>query len=132
MIVQSMVVYPFFRSIGIIYEKGTLQFIATRRVLLGISLYFFGPRGLNLRKSPFWSLLSHLRLSKHETTNEFAFIGLIKSNNEGPFPRMKPSFLRFIKCMRTDSSLDELQRVFVTLFELVKMKRGTNPLRWRN
>ena len=59
--------------------------------------------------------------------NEFAFIGLIKSNDEGPFIGMNPSFLRFIKHMRMDSSLDELQRVFVTLFELVKMKRGTHP-----
>ena len=36
---------------------------------------------------------------------------------------MNPSFLRFIKHVRMESSLDNLQRVFVTLFELVKMKK---------
>ena len=42
---------------------------------------------------------------------------------EDPFLGMNPSFLRFIKHMRMGSSLDELQWVFVTLFELVKMKK---------
>ena len=35
---------------------------------------------------------------------------------------MNPSFLRFIRCMRMDLTSDELQWVFVTLFELVKTK----------
>ena len=34
-----------------------------------------------------------------------------------------PSFLRFIKHVRMDLSYDNLQRVFVTLFELVKIKK---------
>ena len=91
-----MIVYPFFGSIGLVYEKDTLNFITTRRVLLGIILYLFGPQGLNLRKNPPWSLLIHFRLSKYERTNEFAFIRLIKSNDEGPFLVMNPSFLKFI------------------------------------
>ena len=122
-----VIVYPFFRPRGTTYEKGIHQSIMTGNVLLGIILYFFGPWGLNLRKSPPWSLLGHFSLSEHETTNEFAFIRIIKSNNEGPFLGMNPAFLRFIKHMRMDSSPDELQRVFVTLLELVKMKRGTHP-----
>ena len=56
----------------------------TGRVLLGTILCFFEPQGLNLQKNIPWSLLSHFRLSKHETTNEFAFIGLVKLNDEGP------------------------------------------------
>ena len=103
-----MVVYPFFGLIRLIYEKGTLYFIATRRVRMDIILYFFGPRGLNLRKNPSWSILSHFKLSKNETKNEFDFIRLIKSNDEGPFMGMNPYFLRLIKHMRTDSSLDEI------------------------
>ena len=93
---------------------------------MAIILYFFGPWGLNLCKIPFWSPLSHFRLSKHETTNEFTFIGLIKSNDEGPYLGTNPSFLGFIKHVRMDSSFDELKRVFVTLFGLIKMKRGTH------
>ena len=54
---------------------------------------------------------------------EFAFIGLVKLNTERPVQGTKPSFLRFVKCMRMDLSSDELQRVFVTLFELVKNKK---------
>ena len=65
-------------------------------------------------------------------TNEFTFIGLIKSNDEGPFLEMNPSFIKFVKHVRMDSSLDELQRVFVTLFGLVKMKRGTHLSSWGN
>ena len=57
---------------------------------------------------------------------EFAFIGLVKLNTERPFFGMNPSFLRFMKYMGMDLSLDKLKRVFVTLFELVKMKRGTH------
>ena len=117
---------PLFGPGGTTYEKFILQPIIIGRVLLRIILYFFRPRGLNLRKCPFWILLSHFRLSKHETINEFTFIELVKSNDEGPFLGMNPSFLRFIKHMRMDLSSDELHRVFVTLFELVKMKRGTH------
>ena len=57
---------------------------------------------------------------------EFAFIGLIKLNTERPIQGTNPSFLRFVKYMRMELSSDKLQRVFVTLFGLVKMKRGTH------
>ena len=92
-----MIVYPFFGLWGTTYEKGILQPIMTRRVLLGIILYLFGPQGQNLCETPFWILLSHFRFSKHEMTNEFAFIGLIKLNDERPNLGMNPSFLRFVK-----------------------------------
>ena len=69
---------PFFGPGGTNYEKGILQPIMTGRVLLGIILYFFGPRGINLWKSPPWSILSHFKLSKHETMTKFTFFGLIK------------------------------------------------------
>ena len=58
---------------------------------------------------------------------EFSSIGLIKLNIERPFFfGMNPSFLKFVKYMGMDLSSDELKRVFVTLFELVKMKKGTH------
>ena len=45
-------------------------------------------------------------LSMNDT--EFTFIGLIKSNDGRPYPGKNPSFLRFIKHVRMDSSLDEI------------------------
>ena len=57
---------------------------------------------------------------------EFTFIGLIRSNGERPYMGMNLSFVRFVKYVRLDSSLDELQRVFVTLFGLIETKRGTH------
>ena len=63
---------------------------------------------------------------------EFAFIGLVKLNTERPIKGMNPSFLRFMKYMGMDSSSDELKRVFVTLFGLVKMKKGNHQSWWGN
>ena len=57
---------------------------------------------------------------------EFAFSGIVKLNIERPVLGMNPSSLRFIKYMSLDLSSDKLYRVFVTLFELVKLKRGTH------
>ena len=57
---------------------------------------------------------------------EFSFIGLVKLNIERPVLGTNPSSLRFIKHMSLDLSSDKLYRVFVTLFELVKPKRGTH------
>ena len=65
-------------------------------------------------------------------TSEFGFITLTKLHDEIPYLGTNPSFLKFVKNMRMESSLDELQRVFVTLFGLVKMKRGTHLSRWGN
>ena len=64
--------------------------------------------------------------------NEFSFIELTKLHDERSHFGTNPSFLKFVKKVRMDSSLDELQRVFVTLFGLVKMKRGTHLSRWGN
>ena len=58
-------------------------------------------------------------------TNAFPFIGLVTQNDEIPYLGSNSSFLRFMKNMRMDSSLDEIQRVFITLFGLIKMKRST-------
>ena len=43
---------------------------------------------------------------------------------------MNPSSLRFVKHMSLDLSFDKLYRVFVTLFELVKLKRGIHQPWW--
>ena len=58
---------------------------------------------------------------------EFSFSGLIKLNIERPILGTNPSSLRFIKYMGLDLSSDKLYRVFVTLFELVKLKTRTHP-----
>ena len=63
---------------------------------------------------------------------EFTFIGLVKLNIERPVLGMNPSSLRFVKYMSLDLSSEKLYRVFVTLFELVKLKRGTHRSWWGN
>ena len=63
---------------------------------------------------------------------DFAFVGLVKLNTERPVQGTNPSFLRFVKYMRMDLSSDKLKQVFVTLFGLIKMKRGTHLSRWGN
>ena len=68
-----------------------------------------------------------IRLDSLNMNNtEFSFIGHVKLNIEGPVLGMNPSSLRFVKHMSLDLSSDELYRVFVTLFELIKLKRGTH------
>ena len=98
-----MVGYLFFGSIRPIYEKG--------------------PFGVSL-------CLHSDSLNMNDT--EFTFIGLIKSNDERSYLGTNPSFLRFVKYVRMEPLLDVLQRLFVTLFEPVKMKRGTHPSLWGN
>ena len=74
-----------------------------------------------MKKDPLeFSLVFLDSLNMNDT--EFAFIGLVQLNTKRPFLGMNPSFLRFVKYMRMDLSLDKLQRVFVTLFGLVKKK----------
>ena len=98
----------------------------TGRVLSGIILYFFGPWRLNhIKKGPFGVFFRLRSDSLNMNNTEYYFIGHVKINTERPVQGMNPSFLRFVKRMRMDLSLDELQRVFVTLFGLVKKKRGT-------
>ena len=57
---------------------------------------------------------------------EFSFNGLVKLNIERPILGTNPSSLGFVKHMSLDLSSDKLNRVFVTLFELIKPKRGTH------
>ena len=57
---------------------------------------------------------------------EFSFIGLIKLNIERLVMGTHPSSLRFVKHMSLDLSSEKLYLVFVTLFGLVKLKRGTH------
>ena len=99
-----MVGYLFFSLDRTIYEKGTLQPIIT-----GSGVFF------RIRSDS---------LNMNDT--EFYFNGLVKLNIERPVLGTNPSSLRFIKHMRLDLSSDKLYRVFVTLFELVKPKRGTH------
>ena len=54
---------------------------------------------------------------------EFSFSGLVKLNIERPVLGTSPSSFRFVKHMRLDLFSDKLYQVFVTLFELVKLKR---------
>ena len=57
---------------------------------------------------------------------EFYFSGIVKLNIERPVLGSTPSSLRFVKHMSLDLSFDNLYQVFVTLFDLVKQKRGTH------
>ena len=50
---------------------------------------------------------------------------LLNQTLRDPLLGINPSFLKFMKHMRMDLSSDELQQVFVTLFELVKTKKET-------
>ena len=63
--------------------------------------------GLIYEKGPFGVFL-FISDSLNMKQQEFTFIGLVKSNDEGPFLGMNPSFLRFVKNMRVDVSLDEI------------------------
>ena len=57
---------------------------------------------------------------------KFSFSGLVKLNIERPVLETNPSSLRFVKYMSLELSSDKIYRVFVTLFELAKPKRGTH------
>ena len=60
----------------------------------------------------------------------FSFSWLVKLNIERPILGTNPSSLRFEKHMSLDLSFDKIYQVFVTLFELVKLKRGTYQSSW--
>ena len=79
-----------------------------------------------MKKDPFGVFFHNRSDSLNMNDTEFSFIGLIKLNIERPVLGTNPSSLRFVKAMSLDSSSDELYQVFVTLFELVKLKRGTH------
>ena len=79
-----------------------------------------------MKKDPYGVCFRIRSDSLNMNGTEFSFSGLIKLNIERPILGMNPSSLRFVKHMGLDLSSDKLYRVFVTLFELVKPKRGTH------
>ena len=79
-----------------------------------------------MKKDPFGAFFRNRSDSLNMNDTEFSFIGLIKLNIGRLVLGTNPSSLRFVKHMTLDLSFDKLYRVFVTLFELVKPKRGTH------
>ena len=73
-----------------------------------VGYLFFGPTRPIYKKGPFGVFLVISNFLNMKRKNEFAYIGLIKQNDERPYLGMNPSFLRFVKNMRMDSSFDEL------------------------
>ena len=60
------------------------------------------------KKGPFGVFLCFRLDSLNMNDTKFIFIRLMKSNDEWPFLGMNPSFLKFVKNVRMDSSLDEI------------------------
>ena len=79
-----------------------------------------------MKKDPFGVFFCIRSESLSMNDANFSFSGLIKLNIERPILGTNPSSLRFVKHMRLDLFFDKLYQVFVTLFELVKPKRGTH------
>ena len=63
---------------------------------------------------------------------DFTFNRLVKVNSERPSFGNESLLSQVRKICVMDLSHYKLQLMFVTLFELVKMKRGTHPSRWGN
>ena len=74
-----------------------------------VGYHFFGPIRSIYDKGPFGVFLRLRSDSLNMNDTEFTFIGLRKSNGERPYLGTNPSFLRFVKYVRMDSLLDELQ-----------------------
>ena len=92
-----------------------------------VGYHFFDSSELFYEKGPYGVFIHGHLDSLNMNDTELTFIGLVKLNTERPFfLGTNPSSHRFVKHMRMDLSSDKLQRVFFTLFELVKMKRGTH------
>ena len=103
-----------------------------RVISLMVGYLFFGSDRLSYEKGPFGFLFC-LRLDSLNMNNtELTFIGLVKLNTVRPFFGNEPLLSRFVKHMRMDLSSDKLQRVYFTLFGLIKMKRGTHRSWWGN
>ena len=97
----------------------TLVDFTSKSSLGNYFILFQALRTKSYEKRPF-GVFFHFRLdSLNMNDTEFSFIGIVKLNTERPVQGTNPSFLRFVKHMSLDLSSDELQRVFVTLFELV-------------
>ena len=89
-------------------------------------LFFSSDRLNHMKKDPNGVFFRIPSDSLNMNDTEFYFSGLIKVNIERPSLGTNPSSLRFVKHMSLDLSSDKLYQVFVTLFELVKLKRGTH------
>ena len=76
-----------------------------------------------MKKDPFGVFFCDHSDSLNMNDTDFSFIGLVKLNIERPVLGMNPSSLRFVKHMSFKLSSNDLQRVFVTLFELQTMKK---------
>ena len=83
-----------------------------------------------MKKDPFGVFFRIRSNSLNMNDTEFSFSGLIKLNIERLVLGTNPSSLRFVKYMILDLSSNKLYRVFVTLFELLKPKRGTHQSWW--
>ena len=79
-----------------------------------------------MKKDPFGVFFRIRSDSLNMKDTEFSSSRLVKLNIERLVLGMNPSSLRFVKHMSLDLSSDKLYRVFVTLFELVKLKIGTH------
>ena len=103
----------------------------TGRVLEGMILHRFGPWRLNHTKKDPHGVFFRIRSdSLNMNDTEFSFTGLVKLNIERPVLETNPSSLKFVKHMSLNLYSDKLYRVFATLFELKKPKRGTHRSRW--
>ena len=91
-----------------------------------VGYHFFGSGELFYEKGHYGVFCRGRSYSLNMNDAEFSFSGLVKLNIERPILGVNPSSLRFIKHMRLDLSSNKLKRVFFTLFELIKMKRGTH------
>ena len=91
-----------------------------------VGYHFFSSDELFYKKGPYGVFFRGRSDSLNMNDTKFSFIGLVKLNIETPVLGMNPSSLRFVKHMSLDLSSNKLYRVFVTLFELVKLKRGTH------
>ena len=76
-----------------------------------------------MKKDPFGVFFHIHSDSLNMNDTEFYFNGLIKLNIKRPILGSNPSSLMFVKYMSLELSFNKLYQVFVTLFELVKLKK---------
>ena len=91
-----------------------------------VGYHFFGSDDLFYEKEPCGVFLCGHSDSLNMNDTELTFIGVVKLNIERPSFGNEPLLSEVRKTYEFGLVFDELQRVFVTLFGLVKMKRGTH------
>ena len=121
-----MVGYLFFGSDRSIYEKGTPVDHEWKSSLRYDFTLFRALETKSYEKGPFRVFFRIRSDSLNMNDTEFSVSGLVKLNIERPVLGSNPSSLRFVKHMSLDLSFDKLNQVFITLFELVKLKIGTH------